>query len=126
MDVIAEARRRLSERPELKVTEKRDHIEVAAPRKGGFTVALAVEPNGFDVYFAGWHEHFDSAREALNCFMYGLLGDCRLRVHYRGNTAHRWTLEQRRDGQWLREGTTGLILYPFWRRRREVVLSNRT
>jgi hypothetical protein len=126
VDAIAELKRRLAGRPELVLTERPpDYIEVAAPVSGGFRVALAVEQAGYTVHFAGWHEHFESAREALNCFTYGLLGKCRLRVLYRGSTAYKWTLEHFRDGRWVAEGTTGSILFPFWRRRREVILSNR-
>ena len=125
MDAIAEIKNRLGHHPKLRVSETPTSIEVSPPGPEGFPVALFVEPDGFLVHFAGWHEHFESVRAAVQCFSYGLLGDCRLRVTYRGRTAHRWTLEHRRDGQWIEEGSTRLFLFPFWRRPRTVLLRNR-
>ena len=124
MDAIAEVKRRLQALPGLAFTQTADSIEVAPSNRSGFPVALTVEPKGFTVYFGGWHEHFESAREAVNCFSYGLRGDCRLRISYRGSTPYKWTLEHRREGQWVAESTTGSFLIPFWRRRQETLLSN--
>ena len=125
MDVIAEIRNRLRRYPQLRFSETPTSIEVSPPEDSGFPVALLVESNGYVVHFSGWHEHFESPRDALNCFAYGLLGDCRLRVTYRGSTAHRWTLEEHRNGQWVEQSTTGLFIFPYWRRPRTVVLQNR-
>ena len=75
--------------------------------------------------FDGWHEHFDTEEEALNCFEFGLSGNCRLKVVYRGSFAHRWTLESKTDSGWREDSTTGLLVFPFWRRRRAVYLTNR-
>lgn len=124
MDAIAEVKRRL-QASGLTFTETADSIEVAPSNPSGFPVALFVEPKGFAVHFGGWHEHFESAREAVNCFSYGLRGDCRIRVVYRGRTPCKWTLEHHREGQWVAESTAGSFLIPFWRRRRETVLRNR-
>ena len=124
MDAIAKVKQRLADRPEFTFTEKPDYIEVFPPTPDGFPVALAVEPEGFAVYFGGWHEHFESETDALNCFSYGLLGDCRLKIRYRGSTAYKWTLEHRRNGHWVAEGTKASFIFPFWRRKREAVLCN--
>lgn len=126
MDAIAEVKRRLEASPGLRFTETPDSIEVAPSNPSGFPVALFVEPQGFTVYFGGWHEHFKSAREAVNCVSYGLRGDCRLRILYRGSTPSKWTLEHRNEGQWVEESSTGSFFTPFWRRRQETVLRNRT
>jgi hypothetical protein len=125
VDVIAEIKNRLRRYPHLRFSETSRSIEVLPPEQSGFPVALFVERNGYTVHFSGWHENFESPRDALNCFSYGLSGDCRLRVTYRGSMAHRWILEEHRNGRWVAESTTGLFFFPFWRRARTVVLQNR-
>ena len=125
MDAIAEIKNRLSRYPQLRVSEGPTSIEASPAGEGGFPVALFKESNGFVVHFAGWHERFELPRDAVNCFSYGLLGECRLRVTYRGSVAHRWTLEARRNGRWIEESTTGRFFFRFWRRPRTVVLENR-
>jgi hypothetical protein len=77
------------------------------------------------VYFAGWHEHFESKADALNCFAFGLSAACRLCVVYRGSTPTKWIVESRKDGSWIQKSETGLLLFPFWRARRIAYLQNR-
>jgi hypothetical protein len=99
VDLFARARDRLKNYPDLRYTETPSSIEVMPSHDSGFPVALLRESAAYVVHFAGWHERFDSDSDALNCFAYGLVGECRLRVDYRGQTAYRWTLEALRDGQ---------------------------
>ena len=99
-------------------------------RVSGRTITVdSVSPQGFSVWltegrgesivgFDGWHEHFDSEDEAFNCFAYGLSDQGRLKVEYRGNLPHRWTLEERTELGWQEVSTTGLLFVPFWRRPR--------
>lgn len=47
-----------------------------------------------------------------------------LKVVYRGSFAHRWILESKTDEGWQWHSTTGLLVFPFWRRPRVVYLSN--
>ena len=125
MDVFEQVRARIAKHPELRCSESENAIEVFPPGEGTFPVGLFREPKGFAVHFAGWHQHFASPREALDCFSYGLFGECRLRVSYRGSTAHRWTLEEHRHGEWREESSTGLFFFPFWRPARTEILENR-
>jgi hypothetical protein len=46
-------------------------------------------------------------------------------VVYRGSTPTKWTVESRKDGRWTPESETGLLFFPFWRRRRIAYLQNR-
>src|SRR5262249_14251262 len=48
------------------------------------------------VYFNGWHENFSDPSEALDCFVFGLSDECRLKEHRRGNVAYRWTVESKK------------------------------
>lgn len=93
-------------------------ITIDPTTANGFLVSLEEGSDEWIVSFEGWHEHFQSEDDALNCFAYGLSERCRLRIDYRGSFAHRWALEERSDDGWREESVTGLLFYPFWRRHR--------
>lgn len=42
----------------------------------------------------------------------------------RGSTACSWTVEGLEDGNWQGDSTTGLVLVPFWRKRRTLYRRN--
>ena len=73
---------------------------------------------------AAGHEEFALPLEALNCFAFGLSAACRLCVVYRGAMPTKWIVEAQRDGTWVADSETGLILIPFWLPRRVVYLQN--
>jgi hypothetical protein len=125
MDPIAEIKARLAKYPSARYLATPTSIEVQPEDETGFPVGLELTGSGFVVYFAGWHEHFDSPAEALNCFALGLSANCRLCVVYRGSTATKWTVELPKDGTWIPWSETGLVFYPFWRARRVAYLQNR-
>ena len=105
---------------------KTKHADLRYTEADGTIVVHAPAPNGFDVSISedlvvgydGWHEHFDTPEKALECFAFGFSDRCRLKVTYRGKFAYKWTLESLEDGQWVEDGTTGLLFFPFWRRPR--------
>jgi hypothetical protein len=99
-------------------------ITVAPPTANGFSVSLTEGKGEWVVAFDGWHEHFKTENEALNCFAFGLSDRCRLRVHYRGFFPHRWTVEERTSDGWRDGSTTALLFFPFWRRPRVVYRQN--
>ncbi len=110
--------------PSLSTRVEGDTITVEPLDEDGFPVWLRKEDGSYVVGFDGWHEHFDSEEDALNCFAFGFSERCRLKVIYRGSFAHRWTLESKTDEGWREDSTTGLLLFPFWRRRRVVYRTN--
>ena len=122
---FAEIKSRLSDAPHVRLSEAPDWLEAAPIRESGFPVALAPDGESFVVHYGGWNERFDNVRDAVNCFLYGLRGECRLRVLSRGTTPYKWILEHRRDGHWVAESSTSRWLFPFWRGVRETLLSNR-
>jgi hypothetical protein len=125
MSVIQTIAERLREHhPSLSTRLEGDTVIVDPLGADGFQVWLRAASGSFVVGFDGWHEHFDSEHEALECFAFGLGGDCRVKIVYRGSRAHRWTLEFNADGVWREDSTTGLLLYPFWRRPRTVYRTN--
>jgi hypothetical protein len=126
MSVIPRIADQLRDRhPSLPVRVERETLIVDPAGLGGFSVWFHDCGAKYIVGFDGWHEHFGSEQEALDCFAFGLGGDCRLKVAYRGDFPYRWTLEVNENGAWREESTTGLLFFPFWRRSRILYLMNR-
>ncbi|MGD9649060.1 MAG: hypothetical protein AB7U73_25340 [Pirellulales bacterium] len=125
MNAIEQIRIKLQKFPHLHYEETPDSITVFAESDEGFQVQLQMNAGEYTVAFEGWHEHFDSETEALCCFAFGLSEECRLRVTSRGMFDYRWTVQCLRNGVWQDDSETGLVLFPFWRRRRERYLQNR-
>jgi len=118
MQTFEQIAERLNRHPELTYHVTDRTIAVDAPTSNGFAVSLTKGMDGWVVAFDGWHEHFKSEEEALNCFVFGLSDRCRLQVCYRGSFPYRWTLEEQADDSWREVSTTGLLFFPFWRRPR--------
>lgn len=105
---------------------KANHSSLRCTEAAGTIIVHALTPGGFDVSISeelivgynGWHEQFSTPEEALECFAFGFSDRCRLRVHYCGRRAYKWTVESLEDGRWVEGSTTGLIFIPFWRSRR--------
>lgn len=125
MPPIETIRAKLQRYPHLIYEQKENSITVAPDSPDGFPVSLQEDGGCFVVGFGGWHEHFDSESEALNCFVFGLSDQCRLRVASRGSVDYRWTVQHLVNGRWCDESETGLLFFPFWRRRRERFHQNR-
>ena len=124
MDPIVQIKRRLSRHPELSYVETPNEIQVGAPAEGGFSAGFAVDTTDFTVNYDGWHAHFESLEEALDCFAFGFSGQCRLEVKYRGDTPVSFTLQRLEGDSWVPHSTTGLVFRPFWRRKRVEYLQN--
>jgi hypothetical protein len=118
MSTIETLKAKLTKYPHARFTATDTSILVEPHKPDGFEVRLDVRSGTFTVSFEGWHEEFESEDEALNCFAFGLSSACRLRIDFRGRFPYRWTVESLQDGQWVADSTTGLLIFPFWRRRR--------
>ena len=118
MGAVEQIRERLRRHPDLKYREAAGTVTVEPPTTNGFPVTLTERTGEWVVSFAGWHEHFTSEEEALNCFAFGLSDRCRLRVSYRGSFPHCWTVEERTAEGWRGDSSTGLLFFPFWQRPR--------
>lgn len=122
MSVLDRAREILgTKHAALRYTDAAGTVVVHASRPRGFDVSISED---LIVGFDGWHEHFDTPEEALECFAFGLSERCRLKVTYRGKFAHKWTMEFFEDGRWIEDSTTGILLFPFWRAPRIEYLQN--
>jgi hypothetical protein len=118
MSTIERVVERLRRHPGLVYRVADRTVTVEPPTADGFAVSLSEGTAEWVVSFGGWHEHFASEDEALGCFAFGLSERCRLRISYRGAFPYRWAVEERTDGGWRQDSTTGLLFFPFWRRPR--------
>lgn len=118
MNLIDDIKTRLSKYPHARYESDASSITVFPHSPDGFAVTLVVnDGNVYTISFQGWHEDFEGEEEALNVFAFGLSYECRLKEYRRGNFAYKWTVEYLDDeGQWQEESTTGLLLFPFWKR----------
>jgi hypothetical protein len=125
MNLIDEIKERLAKYPSARYFSSVNSITVLPLSDQGFTVELTANGgDAYTVFFNGWHEDFDNSEEALNVFALGLSTDCRLREYQRGQFAYKWTLEWKDEGHWIEQSTTGLLLFPFWRKANVRVLQN--
>ena len=124
MNPIDEIKTRLRDYPHVKYESTNSSITVFPSSDIGFTVGLDAGHGRYTVSLNGWHEDFNDASEALDCFAFGLSNECRLKEHRRGDFAYRWTVESKQNGQWVADSETGLFLFPFWKRGGVVYLQN--
>ncbi len=100
-------------------------ITVFANSDNGFDVNLTIDGgNSYMVSFEAWHEETESEDEAVNLLALGLSNECRLKEYRRGKYSYKWTMELFEEGQWAEYSTTGLLLFPFWRKRSVRYLQN--
>lgn len=124
MDPIAKIRNKLEQDPRVRLETTDTAVTVSMRDGSGFPVRFEGVDGEYRVFFDGWHEHFEDEDEALACLAFGLSSRCRLVTTYRGDRPVKWTVESREGDSWRVESTTGLLLVPFWRRRRIESRSN--
>jgi hypothetical protein len=117
MTAVEKIRERAAKYPGLAIDERPGWISAKPPGDTSFEVGLREHQNQYTVYFDGWHEEVDGEETALNLFAMGLSESVRLAVTSRGRRAYRWTVAFRRDGAWSSGSTTGLLFFPFWKRK---------
>jgi hypothetical protein len=116
MGAIDEIIAKLQKYPDAKYESGADFIRIFPTSQDGFNVELTVAKDNYTVYFNGWHESFEDEDEALDCVAFGLSAECRLKEYRRWNSAYKWTVEYKSTEKWIEESTTGMFLFPFWRK----------
>jgi hypothetical protein len=124
LTAIERIRRKLVRHPSIRFTIDGGTVNVHPSSEDGFNVWLSENNSSYTVAFDGWHEEFTDMEEALATFAFGMSEDCRLKVVMRGSTECSWTVEGLEDGNWEGDSTTGLVLVPFWRKRRTLYRRN--
>lgn len=126
MNPIESIKIKLENYPEAKYEEGLGFIKVLPVSPDGFSVSMYLQSKCIEVYFDdGWHEIFQEADEALNCFAFGLSEICRLKVTARGNFRHIWEVQSMKSGNWEPDSETGLLLFPFWKKARVSYFQNK-
>ena len=109
--------------------------KVSYSEKAGWLIVKPESPNGFEVgyaedehfayvYCSGWHEEFEDAEEAKNCFLNALTDRVRIIVSVRGSYEYKWEYQALENETWKGFGATCLLLVPFWRKANECVKQN--
>jgi hypothetical protein len=124
VDVISEIKKRLLPEQLSRATIGDSTVTVAAARPNGFGIHIEIESDETTVSFEMWHEHFTDPNEAIECFVFGLNSPCRLKNIMYGATCSSCTLETLQNGEWVKQGVTGALFFPFWRKRRVEYLQN--
>lgn len=124
MAVIERLIQKLKKYPELRFEKTNDSVKIFPLTPDGFEVSIFQDSHECIVSFEGWHEHFSSEDEALNCLVWGLTPACRLVISMRGNAAHKWTVQSLEDNQWKDVGTTGLLFFNYFGRKSQKILQN--
>jgi hypothetical protein len=106
-DAVAEVCDRLAKYPHVKWSRSEFGVTIQPVDGEGFEIELEREGDGYYVRFWGWHEHPESAAEALEWVAFGLSNRCRLAVHYRWSTPVRWVVESSENGEWREANETG-------------------
>jgi hypothetical protein len=121
---IEKIKAKLAKYPDTSFRIEGNSIFVCPEGENGFEVGLIQAEGEYTVCFEGWHETFSNENEALNCFSFGLSTKCRLKEFRYGDFAYKWVVESNQKGSWIEYGTTGLLLFPFWRKKSVVYLQN--
>ena len=122
--VIPRIKEKLKKYPHVTYTSAPSQLEIPAQSTTGFRVWVQELLGRCRVGFEGWHEEFSNADTALECFVFGLSTACRLRVFRRGGMDYKWQVLHHVDGRWIADSETGLLWFPFWRKREERELQN--
>ena len=125
MQLFEEINNKLKDVPGIDIEKGDVCFSVIPKTPEGFTVSLHIDEEEFTVsYGDGWHGHFSSEKEAVNCFYFGLSNKCRVKVLQRGNLTYKWIVEYIDEGIWNFESGTGLLFFPFWRKKEITILQN--
>ena len=94
-------------------------LQIEAPSAAGCSVWIVKDDDEWTVGLGeGWHDHFETEAQAVECCLQGCTGKIREVTKYRGNVPYHWSAQVQIDGQWQTVSTTGMLFFPFWRRKR--------
>ena len=117
-EIFQKIQEKLEKYPQVKTEIKKKHAIIYPTDETGFEIRVDVLSSKYIVSFNGWHEHFANIAEALNCIEFGLSAKCRLKVFIRGRFEYKWAVEFLENNHWKTASETGILLFPFWRKRK--------
>jgi len=118
--------KRLGMHPELTIRQAPGLLRIEPRVANGFAVELHSHTQRWTVYLgdAGFHKTFDDPEEVLNFVAWCFSGNARVREEWRGHMPVKAILEASENGSWNEAAETGYFFFPFWRKRKEVTLTN--
>jgi len=128
MSLINAIKDKLEKYPSLTYSESENNITIHTPNKEtGFDITLYVDTNDYTTYtvaFGNWHGQFDTEEKAGEFVAFGLSSECRMRELARGSNPYKWVIESLQNGEWVMVQETGLLFFPFWKKKTEKIYQN--
>ena len=128
MSLINEIKNKLQKHPSLNYSESENSITIHTPNiESGFDISLYIDRGEYKAYtvaFGNWHGEFDTEEEAGEFVAFGLSSECRMRELARGSIPYKWIIESLQDGKWAMEQESGLLFFPFWKKKTETIYQN--
>jgi hypothetical protein len=128
MNVINEIKDKLQKYPSLNYEESKNSITIHTPNQDtGFDITLYIDTGEYTAYtvaFGNWHGPFDTEEDALEFVTFGLSKECRMRELTRGNRPYKWIIESYQNGKWKMVQETGILFFPFWKKKTEKIYQN--
>ncbi len=124
ISAVEKIKRKLSNYPQVTCQEEDGMFIIHSASPSGFEIIITKDPSEYTVCFGCWHGHFDSEDDVVDFVGFGLSDRCRVRELRRGKSPYKWFIESNNDGVWQVCYTTGLIFFPFWKSKSEVIYQN--
>ena len=128
LNAVSCLKERLGGHSGVKYTASQTAIKVDAPNPSGFSLVLALEQGAWIVRFDGWHHCFTSAPEAVEFFLLGLRGNCRLKTISRAGLTYQWSVEIEMENGWRLHSTVTkhslARVFAVWRRKSVIYRQN--
>ena len=123
-EIITEIKERISKYDGVEVEFGEKYASVKPTHPNSFNVRIDVTDQHFIISYNGWHEEFENYEEALENFAFGLSDQCRIKVTMRGDFEYKWEVQSAEKDLWMFESETGLLMFPFWRKKKIKFLQN--
>lgn len=120
----------LNNYPSITYKYESDTIEIPNQTENGFSIFCYINPDDNSEYtlqYDNWHEHFSTETEEerlLWWFLFGLTDKCQLQVKYAGTFEYLWSVYEFQNNKWNHCFSTGLIFFPFWKKRTVKIFQN--
>lgn len=125
MNAIERIIEKLGKYPQVKFECSENSVSIQPVNRKGFHILIVQNGEEFNVRALGWHESFKDEEQALNCLIFLLSDQARLKVHKRGQFAYKYTLQSKKGLlAWGDVSTIDSELSPFWEKEAIAYLQN--
>ncbi len=112
--------------PDVKYREKDGVLTVPAINVDGFDVEIHDKDKAGEYAVFGhiWHDHFSDEEQAINCFMFCLTKNVRLKITSNGKVDTGAAIEKFQDERWVEISRTGIFYFNFFQKKHLRYLQN--